>query len=101
MSGTQAIFLITVARALIEVAGWALLGRGLLALLAGSRRHDNLVYQIFEIVTRPVVRLVRRITPRVIVDAHVPFVAFLLLVWLWLALAYVKHRLCLVHGLAC
>jgi uncharacterized protein YggT (Ycf19 family) len=101
MSVEQQIFLLTVARTLVEVAGFALLGQGLLALLAGRRRHENLIYQVFEIVTRPVVRLVRFITPRIVVDAHVPFVAFFLLFWLWVGLAYVRHGLCVAHGLAC
>lgn len=101
MSVEQQIFLLSVARVLVEVAGWGLIGRGVLALLAGRRRHENLFYQIFEIVTRPVLRLTRLITPRVVIDAHVPLVAFFLLLWLWLGLAWVRHRLCLAHGLAC
>lgn len=97
----QQIFVLTVLRTLVEVAGWALIGQGVLALLAGKKRHDNLIYQVFEIVTRPVIRLVRVLTPRVVLDAHVPFVAFFLLFWLWLALAYLKHQLCVAHHLAC
>jgi hypothetical protein len=101
MSVAQQIFLLSALRAIVEVAGLALLGQGVLALLAGSRRHENFFYQIFTIVTRPVIRLARLLTPRVIVDDHVPLVAFFLLLWLWLALAYWRHQLCLAHGLAC
>ncbi|MEO1767909.1 hypothetical protein [Thiobacter aerophilum] len=101
MNAAQQIFLISVVRTLVEVAGWALLGQGLLALLVGSRRHENLFYQIFEIITRPVLRLTRLITPRVILDAHIPFVAFFLLFWLWLGLAWLRHQICLSHQLAC
>lgn len=101
MSVEQQIFFIAALRTLVEVAGWALLGQGLLALLAGRRRHDNLIYQIFEIVTRPVVRAVRWITPRIVLDAHIPFVAFFLLFWLWLGLAWLRHDICAAHGLAC
>jgi hypothetical protein len=101
MSVAQQIFLLSALRAIVEVAGLALLGQGVLALLAGSRRHENFFYQIFAIVTRPVIRLARLLTPRVIVDDHVPLVAFFLLLWLWLALAYWRHQLCLAHGLAC
>lgn len=101
MSVAQQIFLISVLRTLVEVAGWALLGQGVLALLAGARRHENLFYQIFEIVTRPVLRFTRLITPRVILDAHIPFVAFFLLLWLWLGLAWVRHHICLTHQLTC
>lgn len=95
------ILLLSIARALVEVAGLALLGQGILAVLAGKRRQDNYIYRLFQIVTAPVVRLVRAITPRFILDAHVPLVAFFLLLWLWLALAFAKRYVCALHGLDC
>jgi hypothetical protein len=36
-------------RALVEVAMLFLIGQGLLALLAGSRRHTNTIYKVFVI----------------------------------------------------
>lgn len=99
--GQTELFAISVLRALVEVAGLFLLGQGILYLLAGARREKNAMYQMFQIVTRPVVGLVRRITPRVIVDRHVPVVAFFLLFWIWIALAYARQVICDVNGLAC
>lgn len=64
-----------------------LLGQGVLYVLAGQNRERNLFYQVFQIVTRPVLRLARWVTPKVIVDRHVPFVAFLLVGWIWVILA--------------
>lgn len=95
------ILLVTIARTLAEVAGLTLIGQGLLALLAGKARQGNFVYQLFQIVTSPVIRLVRAITPRFVLDAHVPFVAFFLLLWIWVAMAFVKRHICLAHQLAC
>lgn len=95
------ILLVTIVRTLVEVAGWALIGQGLLALLAGKARQQNLVYQVFQIVTSPVVKAVRAITPRFILDHHIPFVAFFLLMWMWIALAFLKRHLCVVNQLAC
>jgi hypothetical protein len=95
------LFLISVLRTLVEVAGLALLGQGVLALLAGKYRHENLFYRVFQIVTRPVIKAARFITPRFIIDAHVPFLAFFLLFWLWIALALAKRHLCALHGLTC
>ena len=86
--------LITVARGLVEVAGFALIGQGLLALLAGKQRHDNIFYRILATITRPPLRATRLIAPRVIVDAHIPLLAFFLLFWLWIALAYVRLLVC-------
>lgn len=95
------LLLISAARALVEVAGFALLGQGLLALLTREQRHANVFYKILAIITTPVVKTVRRLTPRRILDAHIPTLAFFLLLWLWLALALAKRYLCGLHGLAC
>ena len=95
------LFLVSALRTLVEVAGYSLLGQGILALLAGQRRHDNLFYKILETITRPVVRAVRYVTPRLVIDAHIPFLAFFLLFWLWIALAVAKRYLCATHGLQC
>jgi hypothetical protein len=95
------LFAVSVFRALVEVAGMFLLGQGLLYLLAGARRESNMIYQLFQIVTRPVIRLVRLITPRIIVDRHIPVVAFFLLFWLWIVLAYVRRIICDANGLVC
>jgi len=58
------LLLLTIARALVEVAGCFMLGQGLLYVLAGSRRNDNFVYQLFALLTRPVMKVTRVITPR-------------------------------------
>jgi len=93
--------LVSILRTLVEVAGFALLGQGVLALLAGKYRDSNLFYKILRTITQPVVRAVRAITPRVVIDAHIPYVTFFLLFWLWIALAVVKRTLCASHGLQC
>ena len=61
----------------------------------------NPIYQLFQVVTRPVLHLMRLITPRLIMDKHLPFVAFFLLFWLWIILAVLKRHYCALQGLAC
>jgi len=95
------ILLVSVLRTLVEVAGFALLGQGALALLAGKYREQNIFYRVLRIITWPVVRAVRFITPRFIIDAHIPVLTFFLLFWLWIMLAFAKRHLCGLHGLAC
>jgi len=95
------LFILGVLRALVEVAGLFLIGQGLLALLAGSRRHTNTMYKLFLIITGPVVKAVRKVTPRQIIDKHVPFLAFAVLFWLWIFLAYLKKLYCDAHLLQC
>lgn len=92
---------ITMARALVEIAGCFMLGQGLLYLLAGRKRNENLVYQLFSLLTRPVMKLTRVITPRLVRDEHIPYAAFLLLLWLWIGLAIAKRSICASQGLDC
>lgn len=84
---------LSILRALVEVALLTLLGQGVVGLLAGASRGGNPIYQLFAVVTRPVIRAVRWVTPRPILDRHVPFVAFFLLFWLWIFLAWAKRLL--------
>jgi uncharacterized protein YggT (Ycf19 family) len=95
------LFLVSALRALVEVALLALLGQGAVALLSGSRRTTNPIYRLFAIVTAPVLRAVRWVTPKFILDKHLPVVAFFVLFWLWILLAYVKRALCGLENLAC
>ncbi len=88
---------ISILRALVEVALLVLVGQGVLALLAGSRRHDNVVYKLFVLITGPVLKIVRIISPPQIIDKHLPFVAFFVLFWLWIGLAWLKRTYCEAH----
>lgn len=83
---------------LAEIALLALLGQWLLGLLAGAKRESNLFYQLLQVVTRPVVRGARWLTPRIVLDRHLPLVAFLLLAFTWLAVTALKISLCLEMG---
>jgi hypothetical protein len=82
------LLLVVILKALTELAAMFLLGRGLLYILAGRKREGNIFYQVFRILTDPVLRAARWVTPRVILDRHIPFVAVVLLMWIWLALAF-------------
>jgi uncharacterized protein YggT (Ycf19 family) len=95
------LLILGILRALTEVALLFLIGQGLLALLAGSRRHTNTIYQLFVLVTRPVLTIVRKVSPPQIIDRHLPFVAFFLLFWIWLGLAYLKKAYCDANLLQC
>ena len=95
------ILLVKILLALTQIASLALLGQGVLALLAGKYRDQNLFYRLLRLIACPAVRGVRFVTPRVILDAHVPALTFFLLAWVWIVLALVKRHLCALHGLVC
>ena len=95
------ILLVSIARAVVEVAGLLLLGQGILWIFGPKARDGNFVYDLFKKGTTPLVKLTRAITPRFIHDAHVGLITFLILLWLWFGLAYAKHQMCLARGLQC
>lgn len=95
------LFIIGTLRALVEVAMMFLLGQGLLALLAGRGRNNNPMYKLFLIITGPVVKAIRMIMPKQIIDRHIPYIAFALLFWLWIALAWLRKLYCDSHLLQC
>ncbi len=71
--------LVLILKAMNEIALMALLSQGALFVLAGSKREGNFVYFILKTLTMPVMKFARLITPRVILDQHIGWVALLLL----------------------
>ena len=86
---------IVILKALTEVAGVAMIGQGILWVIAGAKREQNMVYGLFKTLTSPVRKVTRAITPRVVLDRHIWLVAFFLLVVLWVALTAFKIKLVL------
>lgn len=72
----------------------ALLGQGVLAVLAGARRDSNFFYQLLKVLTRPFVATARFIAPRQVADQHVGFVAFFLIAVLWAIVTFEKINYC-------
>jgi hypothetical protein len=86
-------------RVIVLVAGFLLLGQGTLWLFGAKARKGNFVYDLFELGTRPLVKFTRIITPRIIIDKHVPFVTFFILFWIWVGLGIWKIQLCRQYDL--
>lgn len=92
------LILVSIFKLLAEIALLALVGQWVLGLLAGAKRDQNLFYQLLQVLTRPFLTGTRRITPRVVIDRHVPFVAFLLLSFIWLGATAAKISICVQIG---
>lgn len=88
----------SIVKLIAEIALMALLGQWLLGLLAGAGREQNLFYQILKIIGRPFVSVARLISPRLVLDRHVPLVAFCLLLFVWLGATIYKINICLQIG---
>jgi hypothetical protein len=78
---------------MVLYVGLVFLGQGVVYLLCFGRHDTNFIYKLFQVVTAPVVKVVRMITPAKVADRHVPVVAFLLLFWAFVALALYIPRL--------
>lgn len=78
----------------LYIALLALLGQGLLFLLAGAKRETNIFYQLLRIVGKPFTSIVRRITPARVADRHVPIVTFGLLLIVYAVVSFEKINYC-------
>lgn len=93
----DALFLVQVSKAIVEVALMLFIARGTLALFflpAPQKLQGNFIYQLFVKGTQPLVRLMRFLAPPFVLDRHLPFAAFGILLFVWLGLGMVKVNLC-------
>jgi hypothetical protein len=90
--------LVSIFKLLAEIALLAFAGQWVLGILAGAKRDQNLFYQVLQVMTRPLVAGARYITPSVVLERHVPLVAFLLLAFVWIAATVTKISICLEIG---
>lgn len=91
--------LVVIAKALVEIALLAGVGRFILGLLAGQKKETNPFWQMLDILVRPLHRTVRVITPSAIVDSHIPLATNTLLISAWFFLTLMKIEMC-VKGAA-
>jgi hypothetical protein len=89
--------LVSMAKALVEFAILLLLGRGVVYLISFGRHEVNPVYRFMRFLTSPVVRIGRAVAPRFVVDQHVPALALILLVWLWVGLKLAQIHVLSLH----
>ncbi|MEY2618957.1 MAG: hypothetical protein RL522_1959 [Pseudomonadota bacterium] len=89
---------LAIVKLIAEIALLSLMGRWVLGLIAGHRREQNLFYQILDMAVRPFVRSARWVSPRVVLDRHVPLVAFFLLSFAWLVVTVWRIQICVEIG---
>jgi hypothetical protein len=92
------LLLVSSVKLVAEIALLALAGQFVLGLLAGARRETNLFYKLLQTLTGPFVKGVRLVTPRIVLDRHIPLAAFVLLAMVWVVATLAKINLCLQIG---
>lgn len=90
----MALFL-TILQTLILIAALSLFAQLVVGAFNWNRRHENFVYQLLGIVVKPVVNLVRKVTPRFVLDRHIPIATFLLLMFGYLVVVLLLRDVCL------
>lgn len=94
------LFFISAVKLITEIALLALVGQWVLGLLAGKRRDQNLFYQLLQLMGKPFVQVARLVTPKFVLERHLPLVAFFILAFVWLAVTLTKVNHCLKIGVA-
>ncbi len=92
------LLLVSAVKLVAEIALMALLGQGLLALLAGEKRQSNFFYRLLQVLTNPFVKGMRLISPKFVLDRHIPIAAFVLMLMVWFVATLTKVNLCLQVG---
>lgn len=90
----------TTFKLLAEIALFALAGQWILGLLAGEGKNTNPFYRVMQLVGKPWMLVARWLSPRVVLDRHLPLVAVLLLALIWLVATIGKVSICLKIGVA-
>ena len=92
------LLLLSVSKAICEILVFALLGQGVLWVVAGKSRQSSFVYRMFATVTRPVMWLSRKIMPRFVLDRHIWMVAVFIVLAGWIIAGQQKLKHCMSHG---
>ncbi len=91
--------LLSLTQLVLYIALLALIGQGLLHVLAGVGRDNNVFYRVLQLVGSPVTRALRRLAPRAFSDAQVAWLSFVLLLALYVAVTVARADLCIAGGL--
>ena len=91
---------IVILKSLIELSLMFLVGRFILGLLAGAKREGNVFWQLLDVASKPSLWLTRRVSPKLILDQHIPLAAVSWLIIAWVLVVMVKIDLCLQVGAA-
>lgn len=90
---------LNIAQLVLYIALLALIGQGVLYLLAGAKRSANVFYRLLQLISKPFTVPVRKITPKQVSDAQVPIVTFLLLAVAYAVVTFEKADLCVTSNM--
>lgn len=94
------LLVVVILKSLIELSLMFIVARFLLGLLAGAKRETNVFWQLLDVAAKPALWLTRRVSPRLILDQHIPLAAASWLLVAWVLIVKIKIDMCLQAGMA-
>lgn len=91
--------ILNILQLVLYIALLALLGQGVLFVLSGAKRQQNIFYQVLQILSKPFTLPVRKLTPLKVSDQQVPIVTFFLLLIAYAVVTFEKINLCVSAGM--
>jgi hypothetical protein len=91
--------LLNISQLLLYIALLALLGQGLLYLIAGKKREVNFFYQCFQVINKPWIGFARLISFSRVASHHLGWVAFFIISVLYIAVTLAKIEHCISIGM--
>lgn len=89
---------VVILKSLIELSLMFIVGRFLLGLLAGAKHQTNVFWQLLDVAAKPALWLTRRLSPKLILDRHIPLAAASWLIIAWVLVVMLKIDMCLQAG---
>ena len=83
----------------LYIALLALLGQGVLFVLAGARRESNFFYKLLQVLSKPFTWPLRKLMPKQVADHQVPIVAFMLLLLVYAVVTFERADLCVTSNM--
>ncbi len=91
---------VVIAKSLIELSLMFIVVRFLLGLLAGSNRDNNVFWQLLDVASKPALWITRKLSPKLILDQHIPLATSSWLIIAWVFVVQLKIDICLEMGAA-
>jgi hypothetical protein len=91
---------IIIFKSLIELSLMFIVARFVLGLLAGAKKESNIFWQLLDVAAKPALWLTRKISPKLILDQHIPFAAASWLLIAWVFVVKTKIDICVNLGVA-
>ena len=89
---------VVILKSLIELSLMFIVGRFILGLLAGAKKSTNIFWQLLDIAAKPALYITRKLSPKLILDQHIPLATASWLIIAWVIVVKQKIELCVQAG---